>query len=33
MAGLTASGLGSGIDVKSLVDQLVSAERQPFPTG
>lgn len=29
MAGLTASGLGSGIDVKSLVEQLVSAERQP----
>jgi flagellar hook-associated protein 2 len=26
---ITASGLGSGIDVKSLVDQLVAAERQP----
>lgn len=29
MAGLTASGLGSGIDVRGLVDQLVAAERQP----
>lgn len=29
MAGITASGLGSGIDVKSLVEQLVSAERMP----
>lgn len=26
---ISASGLGSGLDIKSLVDQLVSAERQP----
>ncbi|MDJ0927104.1 MAG: flagellar filament capping protein FliD [Gammaproteobacteria bacterium] len=26
---LTATGLGSGLDVKGLVDQLVAAERQP----
>jgi flagellar hook-associated protein 2 len=26
--GLTASGLGSGLDIKALVDQLVAAERQ-----
>jgi flagellar hook-associated protein 2 len=26
---ITATGIGSGIDVKGLVDQLVSAERQP----
>lgn len=26
---ITATGVGSGLDVKSLVDQLVSAERQP----
>jgi flagellar hook-associated protein 2 len=29
---ITATGLGSGIDVSSLVDQLVSAERQPVAT-
>ena len=29
MAELTAAGLGSGLDIKSLVDQLVAAERQP----
>jgi flagellar hook-associated protein 2 len=29
MAGLTATGIGSGIDVSSLVSQLVSAERAP----
>jgi flagellar hook-associated protein 2 len=28
MEGLTASGLGSGLDIKALVDQLVAAERQ-----
>ncbi len=27
---ITAAGLGSGLDIKSLVDQLVSAERQPI---
>lgn len=29
MAGITTSGLGSGIDIRSLVDQLVAAERAP----
>lgn len=29
MAGLSVSGVGSGIDIASLVDQLVSAERAP----
>ena len=29
---ITATGLGSGLDVKSLVDQLVAAERQPAAT-
>ena len=29
---ITASGIGSGLDVKSLVDQLVAAERQPVAT-
>lgn len=29
MAGITASGLGSGIDIKSLASQLVAAERGP----
>ncbi len=29
MAGLTAPGLGSGLDVKTLVEQLVNLERQP----
>lgn len=29
---ITATGLGSGLDVKSLVDQLVAAERQPVAT-
>lgn len=29
---ITASGLGSGLDVKGLVEQLVSAERQPVAT-
>jgi flagellar hook-associated protein 2 len=28
MEGLTASGLGSGLDIKALVEQLVAAERQ-----
>lgn len=28
--GLTAAGLGSGLDVKSLVSQLMSVERQPL---
>lgn len=30
--GISASGLGTGLDIKSLVDQLVSAERQPAVT-
>ena len=29
MAGITLSGAGSGLDIKSLVNQLVSAERSP----
>lgn len=29
MDGLTATGLGSGLDIKALVDQLVAAERRP----
>ncbi len=29
---ITAPGIGSGLDVKSLVEQLVSAERQPAAT-
>lgn len=29
MAGITAMGMGSGIDIQSLVDQLVAAERAP----
>ncbi len=29
MPGLTATGLGSGLDINSLVDQLVAAERAP----
>ena len=29
MAGLTTNGLGSGLDVNSLVTQLVQAERAP----
>lgn len=29
---ISASGLGSGLDIKSLVDQLVSAERAPVAT-
>ena len=29
MAGLTASGLGSGLDVNALVRQIVAAERAP----
>lgn len=29
MPGLVANGLGSGLDINSLVDQLVAAERQP----
>jgi flagellar hook-associated protein 2 len=29
MAGISSLGIGSGIDVKSLVDQLVAAERKP----
>ena len=29
MAGITAPGLGSGLDVKTLVEQLVNFERQP----
>ena len=32
MAGITASGMGSGIDIHSLVDQLVAAERAPGKT-
>jgi flagellar hook-associated protein 2 len=32
MASVTASGLGSGIDIGSLVTQLVSAERTPVAT-
>lgn len=30
--GISATGLGSGLDTKSLVDQLVAAERQPQAT-
>lgn len=29
MAGISTSGLGSGIDIRSLVDQLVAAEKAP----
>lgn len=29
MAGISSLGIGSGIDIRSLVDQLVAAERQP----
>ncbi len=29
MAGITTSGLGSGIDIRALVEQLVAAERAP----
>lgn len=29
---ISATGLGSGLDIKSLVDQLVSSERQPVAT-
>ena len=29
---ISATGLGSGLDVKSLVEQLVAAERQPLAT-
>ncbi len=29
MAGISVSGVGSGIDINSLVDQLVASERQP----
>lgn len=29
MAGISSLGVGSGIDIRSLVDQLVAAERQP----
>jgi len=29
MAGLSAPGLGSGLDVNNLVTQLVAAERSP----
>lgn len=29
---ISATGLGSGLDIKSLVDQLVAAERQPVAT-
>lgn len=32
MAGLQASGLGSGLDINSLVSQLVAAERLPHQT-
>jgi len=32
MAGLQASGLGSGLDINSLVSQLVAAERAPYQT-
>lgn len=30
MAGITASGLGSGLDVNSIVSQLMAVERQPL---
>lgn len=30
MAGLSASGLGSGLDIKALVSQLMSVEQQPL---
>ena len=30
MAGIQASGLGSGLDINSLVSQLVTAERAPL---
>ena len=30
MTGISAAGLGSGLDIKGLVDQLVAAERTPF---
>ena len=32
MASITSSGIGSGIDIKSLVSQLVTAERTPVDT-
>jgi len=32
MASLTSSGVGSGLDVNSLVSQLVAAERAPYDT-
>ena len=32
MASITSSGIGSGIDIKSLVTQLVTAERTPVDT-
>src|SRR5690606_1927202 len=30
MAGIQAAGVGSGLDIASLVSQLVAAERQPL---
>lgn len=33
MAGLSAAGLGSGLDINSLVSQLVAAERSPQQTS
>jgi flagellar hook-associated protein 2 len=30
MAGISSTGLGSGLDIRSLVDQLVAAERAPM---
>ena len=32
MASITASGLGSGLDVSSIVSQLMAIERQPLKT-
>ncbi len=32
MAGISVSGIGSGLDIASLVDQLVAAERTPVET-
>ncbi len=29
MAGITSTGLGSGLDIRGMVDGLVAAERQP----
>jgi len=29
MAGITSTGLGSGLDIRGIVDKLVAAERKP----